>query len=70
MKMIIEEKDSHVECVKITCTPTEALVLNNAMQSFADNAEIHEMDRDVMKRMLKDFAEGIDQACEIMSERS
>lgn len=66
MKMIIEEIDSYVEGVNIACTPIEALVLNHAMQLFADNDEIHEMDRDVMKRMLKDFAKGLDQGCEVM----
>lgn len=66
----VEEIGSCVECVNITCTPAEMLVLDHAMQLFADNADMHEMDRDLMKQMLKDFAKGIDQACEIMSERS
>lgn len=70
MKLIVEEIDNYVEGIKITCTPVEALVLNHAMQLFADNEEVHEMDRDVMKRMLKDFAEGIDQGCKVMNERS
>ena len=65
MKMIVEEVDSHVEGIKISCTPIEALVLNHAMQLFADNSEMHEMDRDIMKRMLKDFAEGLDQGCDL-----
>ena len=59
MKLIVEEIDSYVEGIKISCTPVETLVLNHAMQVFANNEEIHIMDRDVMKRMLKDFAEGI-----------
>ena len=66
MKMIIEKVDSCVEGIKISCTPVEALVLNHAMQLFADNTEMHEMDRDIMKRMLKDFAKGLDQSCELM----
>lgn len=72
MKLIVdvEEMGSCVECVNITCTPAEMLVLNHAMQLFADNAEMHEMDRDVMKQMLKDFAKGIDQACEIMQKET
>lgn len=70
MKMIVEEMDNYVEGVKLSCTPIEALVLNHAMQLFADNAEVHELDRDVMKQMLKDFAEGIDQGCKVMKERS
>ena len=70
MKMVIEEIDSYVEGIKISCTPIEALVLNHAMQLFADNEEMHEMDRDIMKQMLKDFAKGLDQSCNVMNERS
>ena len=66
MKMIIEKVDSHVEGIKISCTPIEALVLNHAMQLFADNTEMHEMDRDIMKQMLEDFAKGLDQSCDLM----
>lgn len=66
MKMVVEEVDSYVEGIKISCTPIEALVLNHAMQLFADNDEICEIDRDVMKQMLKDFAKGLDQDCEVM----
>ena len=66
MKMIVEEVDSHVEGIKISCTPIEALVLNHAMQLFADTDEVCEIDRDIMKRMLKDFADGLDQSCEII----
>ena len=69
MKMIIEEIDSYVEGIKISCTPVEALVLNHAMQLFADNTEMHEMDRDIMKQMLEDFAKGLDQGCEAMKKR-
>jgi hypothetical protein len=72
MKLIVdvEKLGSCVDSVKISCTPVEALVLNHAMRLFADNAEMHEMDKDVMKRMLEDFAEGIDQACEIMQRET
>lgn len=66
MRMNVEEVDSYVEGIKISCTPIEALVLNHAMQLFAANEEMHEMDRDIMKRMLKDFAKGLDQGCELM----
>ena len=66
MKMIVEEIDSYVEGIKISCTPVEALVLHHAMQLFADNDEVHEMNRDVMKQMLKDFAKGLDQGCNLM----
>lgn len=70
MKMVIEEFDSCVEGVKIACTPIEALVLHHAMQLFAANKEMHEMDRDVMKQMLKDFAKGLDQGCEAMKREA
>ena len=66
MKMIIEEVDSSVEGIKISCTPIEALVLNHAMQLFADNDEVHELDKGIMKQMLEDFAKGLDQGCELM----
>ena len=66
MKMLIEKVDSYVESIKIKCTPLEALVLHHAMQLFAANEEMHEMDRDIMKQMLKDFAKGLDQGCEVM----
>ena len=55
MKLIVKEKDRCVEAVKIECTPTEALVLNQAMRIYADNntQDIHDIDRDLMKRMLE-----------------
>ena len=65
MKMIIAKVDSCVEGIKIECTPIEALVLHHAMQLFATNEEMHEMDRDIMKQMLKDFAKGLDQGCDL-----
>ena len=72
MKLIVdvEEMGSCVECVKITCTPVEMLVLNHAMQLFADNAEVHELDKGIMKQMLEDFAEGLDQACGLMKKKN
>ena len=53
MKLIVEEKDGCAEGVKIECTTTEYLVLNQAMKKYADNGEINDIDRDIMRRMLE-----------------
>lgn len=53
MKLIVKQKDGCVEAVMIECTTTEALVLNHAMRLFVDDNEIHDIDRDTMRRMLE-----------------
>lgn len=53
MKLIVKQKDGCVEAVNIECTTTEALVLNHAMRLFVDDNEIHDIDRDTMRRMLE-----------------
>ena len=53
MKLIVEEKDGCAEAVKIECTTTEALVLNQAMRLYLENDYVHETDRDIMRRMLE-----------------
>lgn len=53
MKLIYEEKDEYVEAVKIKCTPAEYLVLNEAMRLYMENDYVHEIDRDIMRRMLE-----------------
>ena len=34
MKLVVEEVDSYVEGIKITCTPVEALVLNDDLTAL------------------------------------
>jgi hypothetical protein len=53
MKLIVEEKDGCAEAVKIECTPTEALVLNQAMRLYLENDYVTETNRDIMRRMLE-----------------
>lgn len=53
MKLIVKEKDGCAEGVKIECTTTEYLVLNQAMKKYVDNGEINDIDRGIMKRMLE-----------------
>ena len=53
MKLIYEEKDKYVEAVKIKCTPAEYLVLKEAMRLYMENDYVHEIDRDIMRRMLE-----------------
>jgi hypothetical protein len=52
MKLIVEEKDGCAEAVKIECTTTEALVLNQAMRLYLENDYVNDIDRDIMKKML------------------
>lgn len=55
MKLIVEEKDGFgdVETVKIECNIMEAIVLNHAMNLYADNNDISDINRNIMKGMLK-----------------
>lgn len=53
MKLIVKQKDRCVEGVKIECTTTEALVLNQAMRLCLENDYVHETDRDIMRQMLE-----------------
>lgn len=53
MKLIVKQKDGCAEGVRIECTTTEALVLNHAMRIYADNDEIRDIDRGIIRRMLE-----------------
>lgn len=55
MKIVVKEKDRCIEAVMLECTPTEALVLNQAMRIYAYNnvQDIHDIDRDLMRQMLE-----------------
>ena len=52
MKLIVEEKAGCAEAVKIECTTTEALVLNQAMRLYLENDYVTEENRDIMRKML------------------
>lgn len=53
MKLIVKEKDGCCESVNIEYTPTEALIINQAMRLYLENDYVHETDRDLMRRMLE-----------------
>ena len=55
MKLIVKEKGDCAKAVKIECTITEYLVLNEAMKKYVsiDNNEIRDIDRLIMCRMLE-----------------
>lgn len=57
MKLIVNKKDGYVKSISIEYTPTEALVINQAMRNYADDEEMNEVNREVMKRMLDVFRE-------------
>lgn len=52
MKLIVNKKDGYVVSVSAEYTPTEALVINQAMRNYADDKEMNEVNRKVMQRML------------------
>lgn len=53
MKEIIKKKDGCTVAVKIECTTTEYIVLNDAMRKYVDNEEINGIDRGIIRRMLE-----------------
>lgn len=57
MKLIVNKKDGYVVSISIEYTPTEALVINQAMRNYADDEGMNEVNRKVMKRMLDVFRE-------------
>lgn len=53
MKLTIEKQDSILKAIKAEYTPAEALIINHAMRRFAEDAEVSETDRAIMKQMLE-----------------
>ena len=53
MKLIVNERDGCCESVNIECTPTEALIINQAMRRYVCDDEVNEKDRNIMKHMLE-----------------
>lgn len=68
MKLIVKEKDGYCESIHIEYTPTEALIINQAMRRYVCDDEVNEEDKTIMKQMLEvkpmfiDLAESEDQA--------
>lgn len=52
MKLIVNERDGCCESIQIEYTPTEALIINQAMRRYVDNEEVSEIDRSIMEQML------------------
>ena len=52
MKLLINERDGCCESINIEYTPTEALIINQAMRRYACDDGVNETDRTIMKQML------------------
>lgn len=53
MKLIVNERDGCCESVNIEYTPTEVLIINQAMRRYINDEEINEKNRKVMEQMLE-----------------
>lgn len=52
MRLIVNEKNGCCESVNIEYTPTEALIINQAMRNYADAEGVKKENRAIMKQML------------------
>lgn len=52
MKLIVNEREGCCESVNIEYTPTEALIINQAMRRYACDDEVNKEDRIIMEQML------------------
>ena len=52
MKLIANEKDGYCESIQIEYTPTEALIINQAMRRYVNDEEVNEENRAIMEQML------------------
>ena len=52
MKLIVNECDGCCESIHIEYTPTEALIINQAMRRYVNDEEVNEDNRKAMKQML------------------
>ena len=52
MKLIVNEHDGCCESIQIEYTPTEALIINQAMRRYVNDEEINEENRTIMEQML------------------
>jgi len=53
MKLIVNEKDGCCASINIEYTPTEALIINQAMRRYVDDEGVHEDNRTAMEQMLE-----------------
>lgn len=53
MKLTIEKQDSTLKAIKAEYTPAEALIINHAMRRYAEDEEVNETDRAIMRQMLE-----------------
>lgn len=53
MKLMVNECEGYCESIHIEYTPTEALIINQAMRRYVNDEEINEEDRKVMEQMLE-----------------
>lgn len=64
MKLIVKERDGCCKSIHIEYTPTEALIINEAMRRYVCDDEVNEKNRTIMEQMLDvkpifvDVAEG------------
>jgi hypothetical protein len=52
MKLIVYEKNGCCESIQIEYTPTEALIINQAMRKYVDDEGVNEEDKIIMEQML------------------
>ena len=52
MKLIVNERDGCCESIQIEYTPTEALIINQAMRRYACDEEVNVTNREIMEQML------------------
>lgn len=52
MKLIVNERDGCCKSIQIEYTPTEALIINQAMRRYANDKKVNEKDRNIMDQML------------------
>lgn len=53
MKLIIEKQGEIVKAIKAEYTPTEALIINQAMLRYVNDEEVNEENRTIMEQMLE-----------------
>ena len=53
MKLIVNEKDGCCVSIHIEYTPTEALIINQAMRRYVCDEEVNEDNRKAMEQMLE-----------------
>ncbi len=68
MKVEVYEYKDKVQEVSLVLTPTEALIANQAMRRYAEDKEVKEMDRIIMKQMLETEPTVIDMKWEPVKE--